>query len=210
MIKSLLAAQRSEKVKFRIPRSVQQSIPIRCVYADGIWLVGNKHSKTWRFADVNYVAASDEDRRSIFTSYCSVLNSLPTDAAAKITIMNHRLNPVDFQRNILMREQGDSQDCYRKAFNAMLKEKSAASNDLVQEKYITLSIPQRKSRTAGPISGGWTGICAKALGGWIPGSEPFPAMTASVSFTTSSGPVRSSILPLTRPPPSVGAWTSVT
>ncbi len=26
----------------------------------------------------------------------------------------------------------------------MLKEKSAASNDLVQEKYITLSIPQRK------------------------------------------------------------------
>lgn len=144
MIKSLLAAQRSEKVKFRIPRSVQQSIPIRCVYADGIWLVGNKHSKTWRFADVNYVAASDEDRRSIFTSYCAVLNSLPTDAAAKITIMNHRLNPVDFQRNILMREQGDSQDCYRKAFNAMLKEKSAASNDLVQEKYITLSIPQRK------------------------------------------------------------------
>lgn len=106
--------------------------------------MGNKHSKTWRFADVNYVAASDEDRRSIFTSYCAVLNSLPTDAAAKITIMNHRLNPVDFQRNILMREQGDSQDCYRKAFNAMLKEKSAASNDLVQEKYITLSIPQRK------------------------------------------------------------------
>ena len=143
MIKSLLAAQRSEKVKFRIPRSVQQSIPIRCVYADGIWLVGNKHSKTWRFADVNYVAASDEDRRSIFTSYCAVLNSLPTDAAAKITIMNHRLNPVDFQRNILMRAGGQP-GCYRKAFNAMLKEKSAASNDLVQEKYITLSIPQRK------------------------------------------------------------------
>ncbi len=107
MIKSLLTAQRSENVKFRIPRSVQQSIPIRCLYSDGIWLVGNKHSKTWRFADVNYVAASDEDRRSIFTSYCSVLNSLPTDAAAKITIVNRRLNPVEFQRNILMGEQGD-------------------------------------------------------------------------------------------------------
>ena len=53
MIKSLLAAQRSEKVKFRIPRSVQQSIPIRCDYAVGIWLVGNKHSKTRRFADVS-------------------------------------------------------------------------------------------------------------------------------------------------------------
>lgn len=163
----------SEKVKFRIPRSVQQSIPIRCVYADGIWLVGNKHSKTWRFADVNYVAASDEDRRSIFTSYCSVLNSLPTDAAAKITIMNHRLNPVDFQRNILMREQGDSQDCYRKAFNAMLKEKSAASNDLVQEKYITLSIPQRKIEDSRAYFRRWTESVQKLWAAGFRGQSHF-------------------------------------
>ncbi len=170
--------------------------------------MGNKHSKTWRFADVNYVAASDEDRRSIFTSYCSVLNSLPTDAAAKITIMNHRLNPVDFQRNILMREQGDSQDCYRKAFNAMLKEKSAASNDLVQEKYITLSIPQRKIEDSRAYFRRVDGNLCKALGGWIPGPEPFPAMTASVSFHNFFRPGEEQHLPLTRPPPSVGAWTS--
>ena len=71
LIKSLIAANKSERVKFRIPRSVQQSIPIRCVYPDGIWQVGNKHSKSWRFADVNYAAASEEDRRSIFLSYGS-------------------------------------------------------------------------------------------------------------------------------------------
>ena len=77
MIKSLLAANKSEKDRFVIPRSVQQSIPIRCVYSDGIWHTGRKHSRTWRFADINYAAASEEERRSIFLSYCAVLNSLP-------------------------------------------------------------------------------------------------------------------------------------
>ena len=144
MIKSLLAANKSEKDRFVIPRSVQQSIPIRCVYSDGIWHTGRKHSRTWRFADINYAAASEEERRSIFLSYCAVLNSLPTDAAAKITIINRRINPVDFQRQILMKERGDELDRYRRESNQILTRRAPESNNLVQEKYITLSIPQRK------------------------------------------------------------------
>ena len=144
MIKTLTAANQSEKTSFHIPRSVQQSIPIRRIYSDGIWLVGNKHSKTWRFADINYIAASDEDRRSIFLSYGSVLNALPIDATAKITIINRRLNPADFERRVLMRAKGDALDRYRQEYNGILTEKAAESNDLVQEKYITLSIPKRK------------------------------------------------------------------
>ena len=53
MIKTLEAANRSEKTSFRIPKSVQESIPIQRIYSDGIFQVGRKHSKTWRFADVN-------------------------------------------------------------------------------------------------------------------------------------------------------------
>lgn len=144
MIKSLISANKSEKEKFIIPRSVQQSIPIKKIYSDGIWQVGSKHSRTWRFADVNYAAASNEDRRSIFLSYSAVLNSLPTDATAKINIINRRLNPVDFRRSVLMKEQGDELDKYRQEYNDILIGKAAESNDLVQEKYITLSIAQRK------------------------------------------------------------------
>ena len=144
LIKSLIAANNSEKDTFTIPRSVQQSIPIKKIYSDGIWQVGRKHSRTWRFADVNYAAASSEDRRSIFLSYSAVLNSLPTDATAKINIINRRLNPVDFRRSVLMKEQGDELDKYRGEYNDILIGKAAESNDLVQEKYITLSIAQRK------------------------------------------------------------------
>lgn len=144
LIKTLMSANRSERDKFTVPRSVQQSIPIKRIYADGIWQAGSKHSRMWRFADVDYAAASDEDRRSIFLSYCAVLNALPTDASAKITIVNRRLNPVDFQRTVLMQEQGDELDRYRREYNAILTSKTAESNNLVQEKYITLSIAQRK------------------------------------------------------------------
>lgn len=144
MMKSLMAANKSEMDKFTVPRSVQQSIPVRKIFADGIWQAGNKHSRTWRLSDVNYAAASEDDQRSIFLAYGAVLNSLPTDATGKITIINHRLNPVDFEQTVLMKERGDSKDVFRREYNAILTEKAAESNNLVQEKYITLSIAQRK------------------------------------------------------------------
>ena len=46
MIKTLAAANKSERVKVKVPRSVQQSIPIKRIYTNGIWEVGNKHSRS--------------------------------------------------------------------------------------------------------------------------------------------------------------------
>ena len=148
MIKTLTAADRSEREHFTIPRSVQQSIPIRRIYRDGIWQVGGKFSQTWRFADINYALASYEDQRDMFTSYCGVLNSLPTDATTKITINNRRLNAADFQRSILMGLHGDELDKYRKEYNGILTEKAAESNNLVQDKYITVSMARKNIEEA--------------------------------------------------------------
>ena len=148
MIKTLLAANKAERDHFTIPRSVQQSIPIRRIYRDGLWLVGRKLSRTWRFADVNYKAASEDDRRAIFLSYCGVLNSLPTDASAKVTICNRRLDPEVFRRTVLMGERGDRLDLYRREFNKILLDKMAQGNDLIQDKFITLSIPKRSVESA--------------------------------------------------------------
>lgn len=54
MIKTLAKAQQQERVKFRVPRSVQDAIPIRRIWSDGIFLCGNQYSKTWSFTDINY------------------------------------------------------------------------------------------------------------------------------------------------------------
>ncbi|MFR3237155.1 MAG: VirB4-like conjugal transfer ATPase, CD1110 family [Acutalibacter sp.] len=144
MIKTLLTADRSERDSFSIPRSVQESIPVKRVYRDGVWLAGRKHSRTWRLGDVNYQSASEEDQRAIFLAYCGVINSLPTDATAKITLFNRRLDPQLLRKTVLMKERGDRLDLYRRESNQILLDKMAQSNNLVQEKYITLSIPQRK------------------------------------------------------------------
>lgn len=148
MSKTLRAANRSERVPFKIPRSVQQSIPIQCIYRDGIWQVNGKYSQTWRFADINYSLASYEDQRDMFTSYCGVLNSLPTDAVTKITIYNRRLNNSDFQRSVLMQERGDTMDKYRQEYNQVLIEKASASNNLIQDKYITVSVARKSADEA--------------------------------------------------------------
>ena len=148
MSKTLRAANRSERVPFKIPRSVQQSIPIQCIYRDGIWQVNGKYSQTWRFADINYSLASYEDQRDMFTSYCGVLNSLPTDAVTKITIYNRRLNSSDFQHSVLMQERGDPMDKYRREYNQVLIEKASASNNLIQDKYITVSVARKSADEA--------------------------------------------------------------
>ena len=74
MIKTLSKAQKIEREKFRIPRSVQDAIPIRRIFADGIFQVGNQYSKTWSFTDINYAIG----------------------ASAKITIYNRRINKAEF------------------------------------------------------------------------------------------------------------------
>ena len=69
MIKTLSKAQKMEREKFRIPRSVQDAIPIRRLWPDGIFQFGSKFSKTIRFSDINYAIASKEDKTSMFLGY---------------------------------------------------------------------------------------------------------------------------------------------
>ena len=99
--------------------------------SDGIWQVNGKYSQTWRFADINYSLASYEDQRDMFTSYCGVLNSLPTDAVTRLPFITAGSNSSDFQHSVLMQERGDPMDKYRREYNQVLIEKASASNNLI-------------------------------------------------------------------------------
>ena len=139
----------AERDAFSVPHSVQKSIPIKRIYQDGVFQVSGKFSKTWRFFDVNYAVASPEKQRELFMTYCSFLNSLPIGATAKITLFNRQLNQKDFGRTLLMPMQGDRCDLYRNEYNALVLGKAAESNNLIQEKYITVSA-EKKSVEGGP------------------------------------------------------------
>lgn len=138
----------AERDAFSVPRSVQKSIPIKRIYQDGVFQVSGKFSKTWRFFDVNYAVASPEKQRELFMTYCSFLNSLPIGATAKITLFNRQLNQKDFGRTLLMPMQGDRRDLYRNEYNALVLGKAAESNNLIQEKYITVSAEKKSVEEA--------------------------------------------------------------
>ena len=73
MIKALMRILKQDKEKLHIPRSVQQVIPVKRVWPDGVWMVGNKYSKCWRFTDINYEIASKEDKTAMFLDYSCLL-----------------------------------------------------------------------------------------------------------------------------------------
>ena len=125
--------------EFDIPKNVQGIITINRIWKDGIFLVGkNKYTKTFLFTDVNYAVASRSDKEAIFLKYSELLNSLDSDATTKITIINRKLNRVDFEKNILLKSSDDNLDKYRNEYNQMLLELITNNKKMIQEKYITV------------------------------------------------------------------------
>ncbi|EQB20424.1 hypothetical protein UNSWDHB_2252 [Dehalobacter sp. UNSWDHB] len=148
MIKTLQKIMKQDKEKFVVPKGVQQTIPIKAVWPDGIFKVGNKFSKSFRFTDINYAVASKEDKEAMFLSYSELLNSLDSGATTKITINNRRLNKTDFESSILIPLKGDGLDDYRGEYNRMLLDKATSANGIVQDKYVTVSVLKKNIEEA--------------------------------------------------------------
>ena len=140
MIKTLQNTLKQDKEQFTVPKSVQDAIPIRRIWPDGVFQFGSKFSKCIRFSDINYAIASKEDKTAMFLNYSELLNALDTGSTTKITINNKRLNRQNFEETILLPPRGGFLDGYRAEYNAMLTDKvTDSSNSVVQERYITVS-----------------------------------------------------------------------
>ena len=143
MLKTLRNLLRQDKERYAVSRRVQDLIPIKRIWNDGIFLVGNRYSRTYRFSDINYLVASRRDKEKLFLTYSELLNSLDSGATAKLTIYNHRVNQRDFEDAILMPMQGDGLDGYRQEYNQMLLDKATGGNGIFQEKYLTVAVQKK-------------------------------------------------------------------
>ena len=149
MIKTLQNTLKQDKEHLSVPKSVQDTIPIRRLWPDGLFQFGGKFSKTIRFSDINYAIASKEDKTSMFLGYSELLNALDTGSTTKITINNKRLNRRNFEQEILIPPQGDHLDGGRSEYNAMLLDKvTDSSNSMVQERYVTVSAHKKTPEEA--------------------------------------------------------------
>ena len=140
-MKTIIQRNREEKEKFRVPHRVQDVIPVRAVYSDGLFLVGkDRFSKTFQFQDINYAVASQEDQRSMFMAYCNLLNSLDNNATVKITIHNRRMNLTTVRQDGWIPHQNDKLDHYRSEYNQMLTAQVSGEDAYCQDKYVTVAV----------------------------------------------------------------------
>ena len=143
MMKTIKTIMTQDKERYKVPRRVQDVIPISCIWHDGIFKVGNKFAKSFKFTDINYMVASREDKEHMFLTYSELLNSLDSGATTKITIYNHKMNESDFEGTSLMPMQGDWRDEYREEYNGMLLDKAVNAEGVMQEKFITITIAKK-------------------------------------------------------------------
>ncbi len=144
MIKTLNQATKMDREKFKVPKSVQQAVPIRKIWPDGIFQVESKFSKTFRFSDINYSIASKSDKTEMFLDYSELLNALDSGTSAKITLNNRRINKEEFEQSLLIPMKQDGLDEYRREYNDMLLSKvSGTNNSIYQERYLTISVHKK-------------------------------------------------------------------
>ena len=161
MIKTLNNTIKQDRTAYKIPRSVQDVIPIQRIFADGIFQFGTKYSRTLRFSDINYAIASKEDKTAMFLGYSELLNALDSGSTTKLTICNKQVNRQAFEDTVLLPQRGDSLDGFVDEFNGMLESKISGSSTrrlfrFTRSVRLWMSFPHGPRRTAGifnfPIS----------------------------------------------------------
>lgn len=102
MSKTLKNLQKTDRVPYKIPRTVQDVIPVKRVYPDGIFETASRFTKSWRFTDINYFPASKKDKESMLLKYGDLLNSLDPGVTTKITINNRHARKEDIEKAVLL------------------------------------------------------------------------------------------------------------
>ena len=132
--------------------TVQRSIPYLEMGRDGICRVEEHlYSKTVRFYDINYQLAQNEDKNTIFESWCDFLNYFDSSIRFQLSFINHKSDMSEYNRVIQIEPQHDAFDDVRMEYAQMLKQQLAKGNNgLVRTKYITFSIERKRKEQSAP------------------------------------------------------------
>ena len=169
-MKAIKQVLRQDKEPYRIPKRVQDVIPIKRIWSDGIFLAGTRYCKSFKFTDINYMVASEAEQKKMFLSYAALVNSLDCGATTKITINNRHLNRKNFEDAVLMKMAHDGLDLFRDEYNTVIMDKATTGNGIIQEKYVTVSVCKKNiaearayfTRVGAELSAKFAALGAKA------------------------------------------------
>lgn len=160
-----------KKQSFKIPKTVQDTIPYYAVYEDGGLIETEKgtFTKSYKLKDINYQIARTQEQEEMFVRYEELLNSFETPMTFQISIINKNMDPESFERQVLLRPQYDKFDPLREEYNHMLLQKiREGRNNMSKEKILTVALKAKSyedaliafSRLDGELS-----TSAKRIGG---------------------------------------------
>lgn len=133
---------------YKSPKSIQETIEIMAVAENGIFEVArNRYSKCYRFRDINYTTATEEEQIGVFERYCKFLNSL--DCNYKITVNNKNKDMNVLRDYVLIPYAEDGFNRFRKIYNDIIEEKILEGRQgIEQERYLTLTIERKNFEEA--------------------------------------------------------------
>lgn len=95
------SAKAEAKKKKEHHLTVQRSIPYLEMGRDGICRVEEHlYSKTVRFYDINYQLAQNEDKNTIFESWCDFLNYFDSSIRFQLSFINHKSGMSEYNKVI--------------------------------------------------------------------------------------------------------------
>lgn len=150
--KAVKAAIARAKGTDKKKKSAQASIPYLMIRPDGICQVtANHYTKTIKFKDINYQLSDNEDKQTIFDSWCDFLNYFDSSVKFQLSFLNLTASEDSFVESITIPNQGDEFDGIRQEYAQMLQNQLARGNNgLIKTKYLTFGIDADSVKTAKP------------------------------------------------------------
>lgn len=136
-------AKKTKHKKFKVPKTVQQSIPYLYVYEDNgiIEISEGVYTKSYELRDINYQVAKEQEQEDMFEKYSAFLNSFDSNVKFQICINNKSIDKKMFEDITLLKEKYDGFDELREEYNEMLRKKiNEGRNNMEREKYLTLRV----------------------------------------------------------------------
>ena len=132
--------------------SAQQSIPFDRMFKDGICRVAdNFYTKTVKFSDINYQISSNEDKNTIFDSWCDFLNYFDSSVKFQLLFVNSNGTTDSFAQGIRIPSRNDGFADIAAEYQSFLREQlSKGNNGLVKTKYLTFGIESNSIKNAKP------------------------------------------------------------
>lgn len=138
-----LVKSKKEAIKaISIPKTVQQSIPYKRVYANGIIeSETGLFTKSYKLTDANFRTATQDAQEEMYFAYGDLLNYFTPDVRPQIVVYNRAVDREQFKKNTLFEERDDEYNSLRKDINKIMLDKiSEGQNSFTQEKYLVVSV----------------------------------------------------------------------